>query len=287
MPAKLKLFILNLFSKLRRLILGKYAVSVTYKTENGLIAIPVEDFTIGRKLGFQGRWDWDEIQYLSGLLSKDDVVCIIGTHVGTLLIPLAGRVKEVIGFEANPQTFSYLNYNLFLNQVSNHRVFNFAAGNSWGRLKFLQNKVNSGGSKIMPKVADYAFTYDNPDVTEVDVVPLDEFSEKHALPAARMIIMDIEGSEYFALQGMPKSLEACHYLYIEFEPHHLILVANCTADEFFGLFIQQFSQVMFFRSRKTFDLKKEKDLFNQLIESMFRDNISDDLLFSKVLPGTI
>ena len=281
MLQKIKLFALKIFSRFRSLILGKYAVSVTYKTENGLITIPVEDFTIGRKLGFQGRWDWDEIQYLSGLLSKDDVVCIIGTHVGTLLIPLAGRVKEVIGFEANPQTFSYLNYNLFLNKISNQQVFNFAVGDRYGKLKFLQNKVNSGGSKIMPKVADYAFTYDNPDVTEVDVVPLDDFLKKYHLPSARMIIMDIEGSEYFALQGMPKSLEACHYMYIEFEPHHLSLVANCTADEFFGLFIDRFSQVVFFRTRQTIDLTKDRALFNQLIDSMFRDNISDDLLFSK------
>ena len=44
--------------------------------------------------------------------------------------------------------------------------------------------------------------------------------------------MDIEGSEYAALKGMPKAISNCRVLVVEFIPHHLKNVANITPDQF-------------------------------------------------------
>ena len=162
MKKRIKLFIINFFSYLRKRILGKYAISITYKSRNGIFSIPVEDFAIGRKLGFEGEWNSDEIQKLYQILRPEDTVYILGTHVGTLLIPLSKKSKTVIGFEANPIIYHYLKDNIYLNNIENAVVFNQAVGDKYGKLEFLQNSVNSGGSKILPKKNDYSFFYDNP-----------------------------------------------------------------------------------------------------------------------------
>lgn len=281
MLQKIKLFSLNVFSKIRIKILGKYAVSITYNTENGLISMPIEDFTIGRKLGFQGKWDWNEIKNLMHIINVEDTIYIIGTHVGTLFIPLAKKAKKVVGFEANPTTFNYLQNNLFLNNVKNYNIYNYAVGNKYGDIEFLQSKVNSGGSKILPNTNDYSFRYDNPSIIKVDMILLDDFIEKNNLPFGEILIIDIEGSEFIALQGMKKSLEKCRYLYIEYEPNHLKYVSNCNTDDFFNLFIHDFVKVTFMRKGITINLKDNLSDFTNLVTEMYKSNISDDLLLSK------
>lgn len=281
MLAKIKFTILKLLSYLRKKFLGKYAISITYNTVNGFFSIPIEDFSIGRKLGFEGQWNRDEVDKLSQILSPENTVYILGTHVGTLLIPLSRKCKEVIGFEANPAIFGYLKNNIYLNNIENSRVYNYGVGDQYGQLHFLQNSINSGGSKILPQKNDYAFTYDNPSTVVVDMVPLDDFIEKNNLPSGDVLIMDIEGSEFMALKGMAKSIEHCRNLYIEFEPVHLKFVANCALEEFLNLFIHRFSLITFMRRGITIDLINDFDQFNQLILSLYQNNQSDDLLLVK------
>jgi FkbM family methyltransferase len=260
---------------------GRFATSVIYQTENGRLALPIEDFTIGRKLGFTGRWDFEEVGALLEIIEKESVAYVIGTHVGSLLIPLSARCKTIVGFEANPSTFKYLRLNLFMNEVSNAQVFNFAVGNAEGSLQFLANKVNSGGSKIVPKVKDYSFEYDRPESISVQMVTLDKFIEDQQLPKPDLLIIDIEGSEYLALQGMKNALIDCQHLYIEYEPNHLKFVANCSVAEFFNLFVSDFEKVSFMRLKKSFNLKSDLAEFFAQVNEMYASNIADDLLFSK------
>jgi hypothetical protein len=49
------------------------------------------------------------------------------------------------------------------------------------------------------------------------------------------IVMDIEGSEYFALKGMPRLLAGAQRLFVEFLPHHLRNVAGIDSDAFCDL----------------------------------------------------
>lgn len=281
MIQKIKLQALSYSSKIRKSIFGKYAVSVTYNTENGLLSLPIEDFAIGRKLGFQGKWDLEELNYLSKIITDKDTVYIIGTHVGALLIPLSIKSKKVVGFEANPTTFDYLKTNIFLNNVKNTDIFNYAVGDKIGKLEFLQNKVNSGGSKIVPQINNFSFSYDKPNKIEVDMIALDDFIIKNQLQKPDVLIVDIEGAEFIALQGMKESIKDCKCLYIEFEPNHLKFVSNCSTNDFFNLFIDEFSKVSLMRKNITFNLNEEKGEFYKLINKMFENNVSDDLLLVK------
>ena len=84
---------LRIFAALRKRVLGKYAYGVIYNTANGLLAAPIDDVSLGKSLGFKGAYDTPEISTLQDLLTKDDVVYVIGTHIGALL-PWLKRAKK-------------------------------------------------------------------------------------------------------------------------------------------------------------------------------------------------
>ena len=95
-------------------MLGKYAKGVIYRASNGLLAVSLDDVAVGKKLGFKGAYDTPEIAVLQKFFSQDDVIYIVGTHIGALLVPIACHCCQVIGYEANPETFDYVRFNAHL-----------------------------------------------------------------------------------------------------------------------------------------------------------------------------
>lgn len=281
MIIKIKALIIHILSKIRKKILGKHAIGIIYDTQNGILSAPVEDFVVGRSLGFKGSWDVSLIKKIIQKIDKTDNVFIIGTHVGTLLVPFAKKEYKIVGYEANPETFRYLNWNVKLNKLSNVTLFNFAVGDSKKKLSFYQNKTNSGGSKIKPIRDNYLYTYDNPNEIIVEMVDLDTHIESESLPNPDCVIMDIEGSEYFALKGMQKSLLHTKLLYIEYVPHHLKNVSNVSNQDFLGLIVPFFETVTFTSNNKRFNLVNERTELNKYLEGLRGKNYSDDLLFLK------
>ena len=122
--------------------------------------------------------------------------------------------------------------NLILNDVKNVDVRNLAAGDKSGKIPFVFSRHNSGGSKRYPVHTNPKYFHDNPSVTEVDAVALDEF-----LPPTNysLILMDIEGSEYFALKGMQRMLQVSRALFVDFIPHHLRNMQAVSPEEFSAL----------------------------------------------------
>ena len=76
------------------------------------------------------------------------------------------------------------------------------------------------------------YYYDNPEKIIVHAVPLDEYLEDKKFD---VIIMNIEGSEYFALKGMTTILGSAKVLAVEFLPHHLKNVAGVTVEQFLSI----------------------------------------------------
>jgi len=262
-------------------MLGPHAQAVIYETANGLIAMPPTDMTIGKELAQNGHWDIEEIKQLKSQIRPEDHLYVIGTHVGTLLVPLSKVCQSVVGYEANPETFRYLQQNLLLNQVSNAQVFNLAAGNQEGKIEFLQNTHNSGGSKIMPVQESAMYRRDNPATIEVDTVPLQRHIAQNELPAPDVMIMDIEGAEYFALEGLGKDIQHLRLLYIEFVPHHLRHVSNVDLDGFLAMVLPHFTHVELVRHDLVFDLRNDDGAFLSTIQHFYEKGVSDDLLLKK------
>ncbi len=267
---------------MRKRVLGPHAHGVIYRTANGILAAPLEDVAVGKALGFKGGYDTREIGELLKLISKDDVVFVVGTHIGSLLVPIAGCCKQVVGYEANPDTFSFVKLNTHLNNAGNVTLYNLAAGDTSRVIEFYQNRSNSGGSKIKPKKNHYWYTYDSPKTIQVPMVSLDDHIRNEKLEQPSGIIMDIEGAEYLACKGAQQALAGARYLYIEYVPHALENVAGVSNADFFGQLIPHFDEVRFMRIRPgTIALRTEKEKFIEAVDSYRREGRSDDLLFIK------
>lgn len=245
------------------------------------MALPISDITIGKNLGFKGHWNFSEIQKLLQQTTQDDVIYFIGTHVGTLLVPIAKKVKTVVGFEANEDTFWFIKANLCLNKISNATIFNKAVGDGAKKVTFYKNTVNTGGSKIKPIKDSILYNYDNPKQVEVDMVALDPFIAEQSLTPPSGIIMDIEGAEYFALKGMQATLAKVRFLYVEFVPHHLQNVSNTSVEKFIKTMTPHFSKAIFLKDNTQFDISSsEKELVKHL-KTLEKNNVADDILFTK------
>ena len=281
MSKKLKYFFRTLKSKKRKKIFGPNAKGIIYDSKNGYMALPISDITIGKNLGFKGHWNFSDIQKLLQQTTKDDVIYFIGTHVGTLLVPIAKKVKTVVGFEANEDTFWFIKANLCLNKISNATIFNKAVGDGAKKVTFYKNTVNTGGSKIKPIKDSILYNYDNPKQVEIDMVALDPFIAEQSLTPPSGIIMDIEGAEYFALKGMQATLAKVRFLYVEFVPHHLQNVSNTSVEKFIKTITPHFSKAIFLKDNTQFDISSsEKELVKHL-KTLEKNNVADDILFTK------
>tara|TARA_R110002073_G_scaffold126764_4_gene271806 strand:+ start:12832 stop:13680 length:849 start_codon:yes stop_codon:yes gene_type:complete len=282
MGKKLKYSFLKLKSSMRKRLLGKYAMGVIYQTKNGNITAPIEDLAVGKKLGHKGEYDMSEVNTIKDIIKPTDTLYVVGVHWGTLLIPLSKYCKSVVGYEANPKTFYFLETNVLINKINNVKLFNNAVGDSSRKVKFYTSTNNSGGSKIKPKIDKLMYTFDNPDEIEVDMVSVDEHAIANNLPEAQGIIMDIEGAEFYALKGMIKTLKASNFLYIEYVPHHLENVSNISNEVFYDLITPYYNAVKFMNDKsKTFNIKTDKESFMSYVNLLKETGKSDNLLFTK------
>ena len=267
-------------AKKRKDFLGPYARAILFTTKNGSFLAPVDDIEIGKKIGEEGGYDLEELNQIEQMLNPSSIVYVIGTHIGLLLVPVAKKVKMVVGYEANPQTYELLQMNIGLNKLENVKLFNYAAGDKDGEVQFYLNLANSGGSKIKPKKDQFIYNFDKPETITVRMKTVDEHVKSESLPQADMIIMDIEGAEYLALKGMPQSLGASNSLYVEFIPHHLQNVAGVNATEFFNLIMPHYTNAKFMRQPQViFNLKTDPSSFNATVEQMMIDQKDDNILF--------
>ena len=269
-------------AKNRRHLLGAYAKAVLYTTRNGSFLTPVEDIEIGKRIGENGHYDLQELEEIEKFLDGDTVVFVVGTHIGLLLVPIAKKVKAVVGYEANPNTYELVGLNIALNHLKNTRLFNYAVGHTAGEVDFYLNRVNSGGSKIKPQKDQFMYRFDNPETVTVPTIGIDEHVSAEELPQADVIIMDIEGAEFYALKGMQNILSASKALYIEFIPHHIQIVSAVTTEDFLALILPHYNKARLMKQKeKTYDLEKELSLFTAAIGSMVKNNKDDNILFYK------
>lgn len=272
---EIKLKIKSIYGKILAKAIGKYAIAVVAKNDYGLFATDIKDFDVGRSLLKSGKWEKDVINRIKQFLHSESHVLIVGAHIGSLVIPLSSNCKELIAIEANPNTYELLKINMLLNNISNCKSFCVAANNKNEKLKFLQNPSNSGGSKRLPKNKKYIYYYDNPNLIHVDGVVLDNFLQKDRFD---FIVMDIEGSEYYALLGMQRILASSKVLQIEFLPHHIKNVSGVSIDEFINLIEPHFDNLTI----PSLGVKVKKAQFKPVLSDMFHRNIEDDgIIFEK------
>ncbi len=268
-PLPAKLFLWERFTRLKRRMVGNHVEALLANGRNGLLLIDLEDQNVGRKLSFAGEYGWDEIERLRGYVTPASDVLFVGSHVGAIVVPIAKSCRSVVAVEANPRTFRLLQFNVMLNDCSNVEAINRAASDKEEELQFVMSRVNPGGSKRMPKVHKYMYFSDSPEVITVKGSRLDDILAGRSFD---VIFMDIEGSEYFALGGMPRLLAAARVLCMEFTPHHLKNVSGVSVAQLLAL-IEPFFSKLFIPTR---NLHITKDQFQPVLQDMYDKEQGDD-----------
>lgn len=212
-----------------RRAIGPNVAALVVESNGLLYAIDAEDCGVGRELRAHGVYGAEEVERIAPLLGPQGRLLVVGAHVGTLVAPLSKRCAQVVAIEANPLTYKLLGMTLALNGVTNCRAIQIAASDEPGSIEFLLSRVNSGGSKRVPKVKKGMYYYDQPQTVSVPSAPLDDVLAGELFD---VVVMDIEGSEYFALRGMQRILAGCRALVVEFLPHHLRNVSGVSVGQF-------------------------------------------------------
>jgi FkbM family methyltransferase len=194
---------------------------------------------------------------------------IVGTHIGALAIPLSKHCKEITAIEANPNTFELLEINLHLNNADNITPHNIFANDSQEKVEFLLNTVNSGGSKRKPKKSSFLYDFDNPEIIELESHRLDDYLPHHDYD---LILLDIEGSEYFAMKGMSDILSHCKTLVVEFLPHHLKNVADINVETFLSVIPGHFTKFELPDNKQEHNISEVKTV----LQKMYDSNIGED-----------
>ena len=264
------------FPSLQRTLMGPHVYALIVKTDNGLFAIDPEDWVIGRQLRMTGEYGIEEIGRLKPHITSNCRALIVGAHIGTLAIPISKLCKDVVAIEANPHTYELLTINIALNSAFNCQAMNFVASDKEENINFLLSRENSGGSKRVPLNKEHMYYNDNPEEISVRAYSLDKYLDKHEFD---IIVMDIEGSEYFALQGMQEILAKCKLLVVEFFPHHLKNVSGVTVEQFLSVITPHFSKLTI-PSKQI--VVESSDFLTQLSEMYDSEQVDEGIIFEKI-----
>jgi FkbM family methyltransferase len=250
--------------------------AVIVSTDQGIFVVGIEDQGVGAALVMRGSYGLDEIKLAASLIGPSDDVLVVGAHVGAVAIPLARHCLQLAAVEANPRTYGYLLCNVSLNWANNISTLCAAASDRDETIRFVAATHNSGGSKRYPLIERPEYFDAKSEVIEVDAVRLDA-----ALPDCRpaLILMDIEGSEYRAMLGMPRLLRDARSLIIEYMPHHLTDVAGITPEDFAAPILQAGFKRMFVPS--TNDLFSQDRIVRELQEMFYAGHSDSGLVFTK------
>ena len=265
------------FATLNRRALGPHVDSLMVQSDGFRFLIDPNDHGVGRQLRRHGHYGRHELDRLRPMIGPTSNVLVVGTHVGTLAIPIASWCRHVIGIEANPRTFGLVHDNAVLNGCKNLTLHQLAASDSDGEIAFLMSRTNSGGSKIAPAREEYRYRYDRPERVQVQTRRLDDVVVDRSID---VIMMDIEGSEPMALRGMPRILRECTHLVIEFVPHHLRDVSQTPLADFVSL-LSMFQSMHIPRMNRTYG----NDEFEAALRRLYDHDLSEDaVVMSKHAP---
>ena len=266
---RVNFFFKNLKSKRMKRRFSEKDSTLTLETKNGTFVVDAADLEVGGKLRKKGEYGIEEINRICNYITDKSSVLIVGAHIGSLAIPIAKKCSKLVAIEANPRNFNLLQKNIELNKINNLTAHNIAASEKSETIKFQMNTVNSGGSKRVPVNNHYMYTYDNPEVIDVEAHSLDNYLSDTSFD---LVLIDIEGSEYFAMRGMKEILTNTKTLIVEFLPHHITNVAGIRLTDFLDNIPQHLGQLTIPSKNVTYPI----DVGTAVLRQMFDNGDGDD-----------
>ena len=174
----------------RARVLAAHGLGLVAEARNGTLVVDARDFNVSRHLLERGEYDWAQVTLLRSLIAPGARLVVVGAHIGSVLIPIA-RVSGAAGalaFEPSPRNRRFLELNLVLNGLAGLRVQPGAVGAAPGVVRFTENPINSGNSRV--SVAG-----------EITVPVARRCVPAGGLPGIDLLIVDAEGYEVQVLRG--------------------------------------------------------------------------------------
>jgi FkbM family methyltransferase len=173
----------------------------TYLPDHSSMECDLRDH-VQRQIYFIGAYEPVESFLFNRLIRPGDTIVDAGANVGQYSLLAAsktGSTGSVHSFEPIPKNYARLARHVQMNRVSNIRLNQLALWNEPKELSFGMppSKDANDGSYSAGSMADSSV----PLVT-ARAVRFDEYAAEHEIDRVDLIKIDVEGAEWFALQGM-------------------------------------------------------------------------------------
>jgi FkbM family methyltransferase len=150
------------------------------------------------------------------IVKKDSIIFDVGAWIGYYTLIAAKNAERVIAIEPDEKNCRRIKQNLDLNKFSNVTILNTAVGK-----KSSQGIMLEGESSIMHRVV-----FEGEGKT-VRIESLDNIiNNQLKIHKIDLLIMDIEGNEYFAIEGLQNTLRKGILKHLICEIHTEILKEN-------------------------------------------------------------
>ena len=258
----------------RRLDIRKLHIMPQISIPFGIFEIDPTDTSVSRAPQRFGEYGRRELEALDMFLKVSKDVLVLGAHIDTMVVPIAGKVETVHAVEANLRNFDLLRQNIDLNQLTNVQIHQKFISHAPKTLPFIDNVNFTAGSKLFPK-KNISFYKDK----DAKVIEVEANSVDTLFPGKKfdLILCDIEGAEIDALKGMPETLKNAQCFGIGFMPHHLRNVSEAGVEDFL-------ENLWDFQTLYSPRLKRavHRDGFTALLTLMFENDAHDEcLIFHK------
>jgi len=176
------------------------------------------------------------VEFARKISRPDSVFIDGGAHMGVYSILLADRFKEVHAFEPQRRTYNQLCGNIFINEKNNIYTHNVALTNlaNANTTKTLSIVSDDGGGSTLQKTTEHVQATELVKTATIDSLHLDSVG---------LIKLDVEGSEYEAIEGAQHTIKRCNYPPILFEANGHSWY-NYTNDKLFKLLQDMNYQIM-------------------------------------------
>ena len=225
------------------------------KARYGDLYIIKNDSYIGRSLKEYGEWGQGEIEIYETCIKKNSCVIEVGSHIGSLTLPISKLCSSVFAFEPQRTIFQLLNTNLCINNIHNVYAYMNAVGSENKQIILKEidynnvdvvHGINTGGIKLN-QLQSPSNGYLIPMVKLDDVIPPESYVSFIKVDAETMELEVIKGAERIIKKDRP-------IMYLESNPN-----SDMKLEEYVkGLGYKIYAHAPNYYSPDNFNKSKEK-----------------------------
>ncbi len=179
---------------------------IKWLEDTKIIAYTATDVSVA----YQGIYEPHELNFIKNTLKEGDIFIDVGANIGLYTVvasKFVGKSGTVFSFEPSTREYELLVKNINLNRLNNVKLFKLALSNYDGEASFyvggcgrtgantLSNKFRSKSHVIVERIE------------KIKVNKMDTFFNDINIPKITLIKIDVEGHDYYVIEGAQKILQ--------------------------------------------------------------------------------